>query len=170
MKCHDCLDNFHDNPIGIFLGTDDEGDWFVVMHGCPACRKMSLYLQRANHPHHHQARIVQNWGPVRQESLIRPKGSSRPPCPAEVPPNIRGNYIEPCLVLADGAKAAAALGRRCLQNLLRDHVKVKHGDLSSEIQQVLDSGKLPSGLHESIDAIRQLRRPPDEESANRSDP
>ena len=59
-------------------------------------------------------------------------------------------------MLADSPKAAAALGRRCLQNLLRDHVKVEPGDLSSEIQQVLDSGKLPSGLHESIDAIRNI--------------
>jgi len=59
-------------------------------------------------------------------------------------------------VLADSSKAAAALGRRCLQNLLRDHVKLKPGNLSEEIQQVLDSGKLPSGLHESIDAIRNI--------------
>ena len=59
-------------------------------------------------------------------------------------------------MLSDSAKAAAALGRRCLQNLLRDTVKVKRGDLSNEIQQVLDGGKLPSGLHESIDAIRNI--------------
>jgi hypothetical protein len=33
---------------------------------------------------------------------------------------------------------------------------VKHGDLSSEIQQVLDIGKLPTHLAESIDAVRNI--------------
>ena len=51
-------------------------------------------------------------------------------------------------------KASAALSRRCLQNLLRDAAKVKHSDLSKEIQEVLDSNALPSHLAESIDSIR----------------
>jgi hypothetical protein len=157
VKCPHCRENFYDNPIGIFLGQDEEGEWFVVMHGCPACKKMSLHLQRANHGHHLQARVVQNWGSVWLETLIRPKGSSRPPCPAEVTlKHVASDYSEACLVLPDSAKAAAALGRRCLQNLLRDHVKVKPSNLSDEIQEVLDSGKLPSGLHESIDAVRNI--------------
>lgn len=116
--------------------------------------KMVLHLQNANHGHN--ARVVQGWGVVKSEVLIRPKGSSRAPCPAEVSSNLAGDYFEACTVLPDSAKAAAALGRRCLQNLLRDTVKVKPADLSNEIQQVLDSGKLPSGLHESIDAIRNI--------------
>jgi hypothetical protein len=33
---------------------------------------------------------------------------------------------------------------------------VKSGDLASEIQQVLDSGKLPTHLAESIDAVRNI--------------
>lgn len=94
-------------------------------------------------------------GPI-VESLVRPRGSSRPPCPVEVPPEFAGDYAEACLVLPDSPKAAAALGRRCLQNLLRDFVGIKRGNLAEEIQQVLDSGKLPSGLHESIDAVRNI--------------
>jgi hypothetical protein len=42
------------------------------------------------------------------------------------------------------------------RNLLRDFVKVKPGNLADEIQQVIDSGKLPSDLSESIDAIRNV--------------
>jgi Domain of unknown function (DUF4145) len=64
--------------------------------------------------------------------------------------------LEACLVLPDSPKSAAALGRRCLQNLLRDFVKVGPGTLANEIQQVLDSGKLPSDLHENIDIIRNI--------------
>ncbi len=155
MKCPHCLENFYDNRIGIFLGQDVEGEWFVVMRGCPACKKMVLHLQRANHGNHGSTRIVQNWGSVSAETLIRPKGSSRPPCPPEVPTSLSTDYVEACTVLPDSAKAAAALGRRCLQNLLRDTVKVKPSDLYNEIQQVLDSG-MPSSLHDSIDAVRNI--------------
>ena len=59
-------------------------------------------------------------------------------------------------MVPDSAKAAAALGRRCLQNLLREVAKVKPGNLANEIQQVIDGGTLPSDLSESIDAIRNI--------------
>lgn len=143
MKCPHCLVEFHDNPIGIFLGHDEEGDWFIVMHPCPACKKMSLNLQRAQHGYDAD-RFVRAWDYVHKEVLVRPKGSSRAPCPPQVPASLSGDYIEACTVFADSPKSAAALGRRCLQALLRDTVKVTPGNLSNEIQQVLDSGKLPS--------------------------
>ena len=56
--------------------------------------------------------------------------------------------------MADSPKASAALSRRCLQNLLRDHAHVKPGNLDNEIQQLLDYSKLPSHLAEAIYAIR----------------
>jgi hypothetical protein len=71
-----------------------------------------------------------------------------------VPTDIADDYIEACIVLPDSPKASAALSRRCLQHLLRHIAGVSPGDLANEIQQVIDSGKLPSHLSESIDAIR----------------
>jgi|SRR5690242_16813913 hypothetical protein len=59
-------------------------------------------------------------------------------------------------VLADSPKASAALSRRCLQTLLREEAKTKAKDLVEQIQEVLDSGKLPSYLAENIDAIRNI--------------
>jgi hypothetical protein len=59
-------------------------------------------------------------------------------------------------VWGDSPKAAAALGRRCLQSLLREVAKVKPGNLADEIQQVIDSNTLPSDLSGSIDAVRNL--------------
>ena len=56
-------------------------------------------------------------------------------------------------MLPDSPKASAALSRRCLQHLLREHAKVKHGNLADEIQQVIDGG-LPSHLSNAIDAVR----------------
>jgi len=88
--------------------------------------------------------------------LVRPKGSARPPCPGEVPDQYAKDYEEACLVLPDSPKAAAALARRCLQNVLRDVAQVRPGNLADEIQQVIDGGKLPSQLADSIDAIRNI--------------
>jgi Domain of unknown function (DUF4145) len=93
---------------------------------------------------------------VEKVLLVYPKGASRSPCPNEVPNQISEDYKEACLVLCDSPKASAALSRRCLQNVLREAAKVKHGDLYSEIQQAMDSGKLPSHIAEGFDAVRAL--------------
>jgi hypothetical protein len=159
MKCPHCTVTFHDAPQQLFVGTDKEGNWAIVKRTCPACGKLVLHLQSGA-----ALQTVQRGGSptpvgianVTSESLVRPKGSARPPCPTEVPPYLREDYLEACVVLSDSPKASAALGRRCLQSLLREHVKVKKGDLYTEIQEVLDSGKLPSDLAESIDAIRNI--------------
>jgi hypothetical protein len=159
MKCPHCTVEFHDTPAHIYVGKDADGEWGIVKRTCPACHKIILNLQNGA-----TALIASGPGrtfkgiqpPITSDRLVRPKGSTRPPCPTEVPKEYADDYLEGCLVLSDSAKAAAALGRRCLQNLLRDTVKVKPGDLYDEIQQVLDSGKLPSGLYNSIDAIRNI--------------
>jgi hypothetical protein len=91
-----------------------------------------------------------------REFLCYPKGVSRIPLGPEVPPQFADDYREACLTLPDSAKASAALSRRCLQHLLREKAGVKHSNLADEIQQVLDSGKLPSHLNESLDAIRNI--------------
>ncbi len=59
-------------------------------------------------------------------------------------------------MLADSPKSAAALGRRCLQQLLRDKASTTSKDLADQIQEVLNSKALPSHLSEAIDAIRHI--------------
>jgi Domain of unknown function (DUF4145) len=97
-----------------------------------------------------------NANKILTSQTVRPKSIARKPLSQEVPPECGKDYQEACLVLADSEKASAALSRRCLQYLLREHVGVKHSDLANEIQQVLDAGKLPSHLAEGIDAIRNI--------------
>jgi len=87
---------------------------------------------------------------------VRPKVAGRPPIPIGVPGKYAEDYKEACLVLADSAKASAALSRRCLQLLLRDEAKVKHQDLFKEIQELLDRGTLPSHIADSVDAVRNI--------------
>jgi hypothetical protein len=76
-----------------------------------------------------------------------------------VPPNIAGDYREACQVLPLSAKASAALSRRCLQTILRDH-GYKDRDLAREIDLLLSEKDplkaLPLVVRQTIDAIRNF--------------
>ena len=146
MKCPHCLENFHDtwttlnNPRGEHRIEDAIGGWAIRYTECPGCKKIVI-------------KLVQFRGPREVgESFVRPKAPARAPLPPDVPEEFAADYREACLVLADSAKASAALRRRCLQDLLREHFKVKKGNPSDEIDEVLP--KLPSHLAEAVDGVR----------------
>ncbi len=83
---------------------------------------------------------------IRSETFIRPLSRNRSISLDIVPINIAQDYKEACAVLLYSPKASAALSCRCLQNILRDTANVKPSNLSKEIQEVIDSDKLPSHL------------------------
>jgi hypothetical protein len=133
----------------------------LLTRTCPACRRIVVVLQNgapsaALWGAPGNQRVFAGFNPPTSDRLVRPKGTNRPPVAVEVPKKFADDYVESCLVIADSPKAAAALGRRCLQNLLREVAGVRPGNLADEIQQVIDSGKLPSDLNESIDAVRNI--------------
>jgi hypothetical protein len=130
---------------------DKQGLWLTQSAICPNCQRAIIQLRmKYARPEpmgilsHTPDRVI----------LAYPRAAFRPACPAEVPNEIGADYTEACLVLSDSPKSAAALARRCLQHLLRDYAKVKHQNLAKEIQEVLDSGKLPLHLTESLDSVR----------------
>ena len=142
-KCPHCLIAFHDIWLTSQLVSDVDGIWIARFTTCPTCKKLIIYLDKNN-------------GMRVTSMLVRPRGISRSPVPPEVPADIAEDYVESCLVLADSPKASAALSRRCLQNLLRNAARVKQGNLANEIEQVLNSGVLPTPLADSIDAVRNI--------------
>lgn len=157
MKCPHCLVEFHDDPKNVFIGRDKLGEWWLETRYCPnpACKKIIIFLCCGT------VKIISPVGGfipdiVYKYIMVYPKGISREPLPPEVPKEFAEDYSESCLVLSDSAKASAALSRRCLQSLLREVAKVKPGDLSMEIQEVINSGKLPSYISELIDAVRNI--------------
>jgi len=87
------------------------------------------------------------------DNMIYPLGSSRPPCPQEVPSDLSEDYKEACLVEPISKKAAAALARRCLQNLLHEN-NIEKANLSEEIDEAMEN--LPSYLSDAIDGIRNI--------------
>lgn len=146
MKCPHCLENFYEDWERKSIDEDAEGDWKVRHCKCPACNRLIIQLGVYD-----EALRDYSW-----EQLVRPKTISRTPLPPEVPSQFAKDYKEACLVFTDSPKASAALSRRCLQNLLKEKASTIKENLAEQIQEVLDSEKLPMHLAESLDAIRNI--------------
>lgn len=148
MKCPHCLEAFHDTwtVLQTHTGTNDfedpDGNWQVRYTTCPTCKRLVVKL------------FHRSPGREPEEAIVRPKVASRAPLSPHVPEVYANDYREACLVLADSPKASAALSRRCLQAVIRDQFQVKKASLSDEIDELLNSAKLPSYISEAVDAIR----------------
>ncbi len=157
MKCPHCGVAIPWTPAHNLIGQEGETQWLAETQICAGCNKLIVQLvQRGPAPVGPHGQLAPNAGPQLQRVQAVPRSSQRPPCPPEVPAAIRMDYVEACLVLEDSPKASAALSRRCLQHILRDKGNVKPGDLANEIDQVIDAGKLPSAITESLDAVRVI--------------
>jgi hypothetical protein len=155
MKCPHCLTEFHDNVQDQVLGDDKTSRWTLKRRSCPACGKFIFSLAE-DYERYGVAGSNTNFYHKKREVLCYPKGYMRAPIGAEVPQHFADDYREACQTLVDSPKASAALSRRCLQHLLRKEAGIKSGNLADEIQQVIDSGKLPTYLTESLDAVRNI--------------
>jgi len=157
MKCPHCIVEINPTFKEIYLGEDIDSNWSVYTMTCPNmnCRRLIIELgngtARTNHNH---SKI--GISKIELKRFVRPLTSNRSPVPPEVDKEFATDYNEACLILTFSPKASSALSRRCLQNILREKAGVKKGNLASEIQEVIDSGNLPSHLSESIDAIRNI--------------
>jgi hypothetical protein len=140
MKCPHCRVSFHDQPDEEMLGEDVSGNWSVVKRTCTSCKRFILSLKSGHESYSRERRHFINSD---KEKFVYPRAAKRLPTPREVPKELAEDFHEACLVVADSPKASAALSRRCLQHLLRDHGGVKKSNLSKEIHQVINSGRLP---------------------------
>ena len=172
MLCPHCRKEFHTNGTKVihflidrdnytnclYAGQDAEGHWWIMKTLCPSCGKYALHLG-------HSYDAIEGTrpdppGPFPDHTLsvspIRPKASTRPPVPVDVPSEFAKDYLEACLVLADSPSASAALSRRCLQHVLREKAGVKENNLYKEIEVVVAGGTLPSDVSENLDYIRKI--------------
>ena len=116
MQCGHCSADYHPQTMTHLIGKDAEWVWLIRWELCPRCKKFNIRLVDGySHPGDPN-KMIQEHG----SRVIHPKGGlSRIPTAPEVPKGLAEDYNEACLVLADSAKASAALSRRCLQTLLR---------------------------------------------------
>lgn len=147
MKCPHCLDSFHEDwGSSDYLGSDEDYAFEVRNCACPACKRKIVQLGRSP-----------TYVGIVEWTYVYPKAISRSPIPKEVhDQTLIDSYNQACLVLADSPMASAALSRRCLQHILREKAKVTASDLYKEIDDVIATGKLPSELESSLDAIRHI--------------
>lgn len=154
MKCPHCQTEFHDNTKVVDLSSDADAYWHLELQTCPACRR--YVLQLVAYGITKLTGIASVRGAEQTRYLVRPRVATRPSPPSDVPADFTQDYVEASLVIADSPKASAALSRRCLQHVLREKAGVKPSDLASEIDQVIESGTLPTHLAEAIDAVRVI--------------
>lgn len=156
MKCPNCLENFFPEASENYLNwnygsgsavTDADGYWKYRFTVCPACRRVTVWLRTVDKENENiEIRYVMVW----------PKGIARSPLAKEVTDPFASDYREAWNVLADSAKASAALSRRCLQRLLREKAGVKKSDLYDEIEEVIGSQTLPSDLADALHHVRVI--------------
>ena len=166
MKCPYCLVRFFVEWFYTLFAPntnwiqDKDGVWGIRFCMCPTCNKIIIQLGKLKggyvEPSSSSKTNPSNTPDLYDWKLFKPKTISRSPLPPEIPEKFGNDYKEACLIIADSPKASAALSRRCLQNLLREKAKTTKKDLYDQIQEVIDSEKLPSYLSEDLDAVRNI--------------
>lgn len=146
MNCPYCLHLFHDDwrESIVYQYPGEANSWHYRHTECPGCHQLTMELLHRNDA---------NW------RRVLPRGLGRPPVPSEVPPGIKKDYEEAAAVLALSVNASAALSRRCLQVVLREH-GYNQGDVSKQIDAILSETDplkaIPSSLRQTVDAIRNF--------------
>jgi hypothetical protein len=127
--------------------------WQAKHSICPHCKQLVIWLACI------EVKVIQGshrvQGDLLFEFLAWPQSSTRP-VPKEVPEGIRRNFAEAVQVLTLSPQSSAALTRRLLQEILRDYANTTKRDLFDQIQEVLDSGHLPSSLADQLHAVRAI--------------
>lgn len=151
--------SFIESVLFVHIGQDARYHWWLEKIVCPACRQYILILT-------HSDNAVEIFGiqgrhhvpdeATEQRIRIWPRHTGRPPVPPEVPDKFKTDYQQACLVLMDSPNASAALGRRCLQLILREKLGAKGRNLHEEVQWAITSSNLPSSVLGLLDVPRQV--------------
>jgi len=73
-----------------------------------------------------------------------------------IPPGLADDYEQACAVLDASPAASAALARRCLQRMIREHFGIKEPRLYDEIEKVAGLQTMPPYLAEGLHRIRDI--------------
>ncbi len=161
MKCPHCAVTVHISPTvkSVIFARDEkksEIGWEVASAICPSCSQAIIYLQSGA-----AGRYVNsgNSGQIitgtKTPRLVWPQSSIRP-CPVEVPADIASDFSEAVRVLSISAQASAALTRRIIQQILREHAHTKSKDLYDQIEEVIKQGHIPAALADQLNAVRVI--------------
>ena len=146
MKCPHCNTGIHPTFANTQPFVAGPNTFIAKYLTCPECKKGIVNLVRT--PREPGASSVQTYA--------YPLNKSTRNVPLEVPDPYKQDFIEACAVLSRSARASGALSRRTLQAILRDKSSTTKKDLYDQIEEVIQSHKLPSHIEEGLHAVRNI--------------
>lgn len=72
------------------------------------------------------------------------------------PERYKNEFIEACRVLLLSPKSSAALSRRLLQYILREHYGIPKSNLFDEIEEFIKQKDVPADLAKNVDEVRKV--------------
>ena len=147
MKCPHCQTTINVSTFILGSTSSNEGLWEARQSECPECLKSIIQLQCTKTGGTMSATSKRSW-------IVYPRSTSRPPAPNEVDEEIRSLYDEASLIANDSPRAAGALLRRALQQIIHDTAGIKKRDLNTEITELIGSNQLPSYITDILDSVR----------------
>jgi len=160
-KCPYCSKaiHFEESDNAVFKLDESEKpfdsltDGFDIATGfCPSCNGLLVLYRQGTYKHDKYDTYLSE---IHKEEIIFPKYFVRN-IPTEVPEPYKTDFKEAAAVISLSPKASAAVSRRSLQNLLRDHFNIKGSSLAAEINDFINLSGIPSYLVEAVDAIRNV--------------
>jgi hypothetical protein len=151
MKCPHCAQGIFESlqPGAPFQFPDGER-WTATFQRCPECKRSIVYLEAV------KVASGALSSQVASRFMVYPQGATPRPVPAEVPDPYAKDFNESVAVLPKSPKASAALSRRNLQAIIHDVAGIKARDLNSEIETLINSGKIPGHICEGLHAVRVI--------------
>lgn len=154
MLCPYCNKHIHFRAVSLMsIETDEDESLGVGFYPgfCPACGNIILVYQEGT--------FISGERGVDEPTvskIIYPTEQITKSLSSDVPTKYRDDYEEAANVLPLSPKSSAALSRRCLQNFLQNHLKIKKKNLALEIQEFVGKQQVPSIISDSLDAIRNI--------------
>lgn len=124
----------------------------LAANQCPTCEKPTVWLEVGKYK-----TFGNGWVPDTQNAVGRwvyPTNASRA-LDARIPVGVRRDFAEAESVLPVSPNASAALSRRILQRLLREHAKVTGRNLEKEIDAFLETSP-PSHVSDALHDVRGI--------------
>lgn len=126
---------------------EDDGEvWHRADYGyCQSgeCRRLIIRL------------VTEEEGVEASAKFVEPHGKARADF-RHVPRSMLSDYEQACAVLYLSPAASAALARRCLQGVIREHFNIREANLLEEIKKVADLKTLPPYLADGLGKIREI--------------
>ncbi|MGR6760331.1 DUF4145 domain-containing protein [Paenibacillus sp. T2-29] len=146
-KGFSAVTEFHKKLISI-----NENPYSILGILCPLCHELSILKFPPDTLESHKAESIrQAIFEGKYEFLVPQKNQITS---LLVPEQFRKDFVEAAAILEESPNASAALSRRCLQNILRNHFGIQKKNLYLEIKECLLSIDMPSYLYEGLELIR----------------